>query len=214
MGAATAFWSFAVVVGVLILTPGLDTALILRTAALGGRREAWGVVLGIQTGTLFWGTASSLGITALLTASRAAYDVLRLAGAAYLLWLGALMLWKSLRRHRDAVEPRLADERTAPAAGLATGWRRGVLANVLNPKMGVFYIAVLPQFIPAGAPHLAMGVALTCLHIAECLLWSAILVAFAHALRGWLRRPVTQRMLDRITGTVIIGFGVKLATGD
>ncbi|MGW6916260.1 LysE family translocator [Kitasatospora sp. NPDC054939] len=215
MGAATAFWSFAVVVGVLILTPGLDTALILRTAALGGRREAWGVVLGIQTGTLFWGTASALGITALLTASRAAYDVLRLAGAAYLLWLGALMLWRSLRRHRGAVEPRpAADERTTAVAGLAAGWRRGVLANVLNPKMGVFYIAVLPQFIPAGAPHLAMGVALTCLHIAECLVWSVVLVAFAHVLRAWLRRPVTQRVLDRITGTVVIGFGVKLATGD
>ncbi|WP_329585777.1 LysE family translocator [Kitasatospora sp. NBC_01250] len=215
MGTVTTFWSFAVVVGLLTLTPGLDTALILRTAALGRRREAWGVVLGIQTGTLAWGTLSSLGVTALLAASRTAYDAVRLAGAAYLLWMGALMLWNSLRRRHGAVEPDPAEEKPAgPAAGLLSGWRRGALTNVLNPKMGVFYVAVLPQFIPAGAPHLAMGVALTCVHVAEGLIWSSVLVAFAHVLRSWLRRPVAQRVLDRLTGTVVIGFGVKLAIGD
>ncbi|MFC1408569.1 LysE family translocator [Streptacidiphilus sp. N1-12] len=219
MGAASAFWTFAVVVGLLTLTPGLDTALILRTAARGRRREAWGVVLGIQTGTLTWGTLSSLGVTALLAASHAAYDAVRLAGAAYLLWMGALMLWNSRRRRHGVVQPRPAEEpaqekRTDAVAGLATGWRRGVLTNVLNPKIGVFYVAVLPQFIPASAPHLAMGVALTCVHVAEGLVWSSVLVAFAQVLRGWLRRPLAQRVLDRITGTVIIGFGVKLAIGD
>ena len=215
MGAASAFWAFAVVVGLLTLTPGLDTALILRTAALRRRREAWGVVLGIQTGTLAWGILSSLGVTALLAASRTAYDAVRLAGAAYLLWLGALMLWNSWRRRHGTLEPDPGeDKRPDPAAGLAAGWRRGALTNVLNPKIGVFYVAVLPQFIPAGAPHLAMGVALTCVHVAEGLIWSSILVAFAQVLRGWLRRPIAQRVLDRITGTVIIGFGVKLAIGD
>ncbi|TKA06355.1 LysE family translocator [Actinacidiphila oryziradicis] len=215
MGAATAFWSFAVVVGLLTLTPGLDTALILRTAARGRRREAWGVVLGIQTGTLIWGTLSSLGVTALLAASHAAYDAVRLAGAAYLLWMGALMLWSSLRRRHGVAESHAAEgERTGATAGLSSGWRRGALTNVLNPKIGVFYVAVLPQFIPASAPHLAMGVALTCVHVGEGLAWSSILVAFAQVLRGWLRRPVAQRVLDRITGTVIVGFGVKLAIGD
>jgi threonine/homoserine/homoserine lactone efflux protein len=215
MGIATAFWSFAVVVGLLTLTPGLDTALILRTAALGRRREAWGVVLGIQTGTLIWGALGALGVTALLAASHAAYDAVRLAGAAYLLWMGARMLWNSLRRRHDAAEPQaIEEERTGPTAGLWSGWRRGALTNLLNPKIGVFYVAVLPQFIPASAPHLATGMALTCVHVGEGLVWSSVLVAFAHVLRGWLRRPMAQRMLDRITGTVIVGFGVKLAIGD
>jgi threonine/homoserine/homoserine lactone efflux protein len=215
MGTATAFWSFAVVVGLLTLTPGLDTALILRTAALGRRREAWGVVLGIQTGTLLWGTLSSLGVTALLAASHAAYDAVRLVGAAYLLWLGALMVRNSLRRRQGAAELRaVEDERTGRTTGLLSGWRRGALTNLLNPKMGVFYVAVLPQFIPASTPHLLMGVALTCVHVVEGLVWSSIMVAFAQVLRGWLRRPVAQRVLDRITGTVIVGFGVKLAIGD
>lgn len=223
METPTALWSFALVVGLLTLTPGLDTALILRTAALGRRREAWGVVLGIQTGTLVWGALSSLGVSALLTASHTAYDVLRVAGAAYLLWMGSRMLWGSLRRRAgDAAQPDDASDAagTGPGlglrrgGGLRSGLRRGATTNLLNPKMGVFYVAVLPQFIPAHAPHFAMGMLLTSVHVLEGLLWSGVLVAFAGVLRGWLRRPVARRVLDRVTGVVIVGFGLRLALGD
>jgi threonine/homoserine/homoserine lactone efflux protein len=219
MGTSTALWSFAVVVGLLTLTPGLDTALILRTAALRGRREAWGVVLGIQLGTLTWGTLSALGVSALLTASHDAYEALRWAGAAYLVWMGARMLLGSLRRHAGTEEAaEAAAGSAATASGGADGWllgvRRGALTNLLNPKVGVFYVAVLPQFIPAGSPHLAMGVLLTCVHVVEGLLWSSLLVAFAGVLRGWLRKPVARRVLDRVTGTVVVGFGLRLALGD
>lgn len=203
----TALWSFALVVGLLTLTPGLDTALILRTSALGHRRQAWGVVLGIQTGTLVWGTLTSAGVTALLTASHLAYEILRWAGAAYLLWTGARML---LSRDAGVAEPA-----AGPASGgLLRGWRRGTLTNLLNPKVGVFYVAVLPQFIPAGVPHFSAGVLLTCVHVAEGLLWSAVLVAFARVVRGRLQRPSVRRVLDRVTGTVVAGFGVRLALGD
>ena len=225
METPTALWSFALVVGLLTITPGLDTALILRTAALGRRREAWGVVLGIQTGTLVWGALSSLGVSALLTASHTAYDVLRVAGAAYLLWMGSRMLWGSLRRRAgDVAEPGGATDDAAADAGsvlglrrgggLRSGLRRGLTTNLLNPKVGVFYVAVLPQFIPAHAPHFAMGMALTSIHVLEGLLWSGVLVAFAGVLRGWLRRPVARRVLDRVTGVVIVGFGLRLALGD
>ncbi|MFD7640540.1 LysE family translocator [Kitasatospora sp. NPDC059795] len=200
--------SFALVVGLLTLTPGLDTALILRTAALGGRRQAWGVVLGIQTGTLLWGTASAAGLSVLLTASRAAYETLRWAGVCYLLWMGVQML---RNRHQ---ETDLAAEETVNSGGWWAGWRRGTLTNLLNPKVGVFYVAVLPPFIPAGEPHLAAGVLLTSVHVVEGTLWSAVLIAFAHTLRNWLRRPAARRVLDRITGTAVIGFGAKLALTD
>lgn len=214
MTLTTALWSFVLVVGLLTLTPGLDTALILRTAALGRRRRAWGVVLGIQTGTLLWGVLTSLGVTALLTASQLAYDAVRLTGAGYLLWLGARMLWNT--RRPSAAEPAADENRagTDRADSLRAGWRQGAVTNLLNPKVGVFYVAVLPQFIPPTAPHLATGVLLTSVHVLLGLAWSTVLVAFAQALRGRLQRPAARRLLDRITGTVILGFGLRLATGE
>ncbi|MFE9424797.1 LysE family translocator [Kitasatospora sp. NPDC006697] len=213
MALSTALWSFTLVVGLLTLTPGLDTALILRTSALGRRRRAWGTVLGIQTGTLIWGGLTSLGITALLTASHLAYETLRWAGACYLLWTGVRMVLNSRRPQpsrpsaAEAGEPAVADT-------LAGGWRQGTLTNLLNPKMGAFYVALLPQFIPPGVPHLSMGLLLTCIHITLGLLWSAVLIAFTRVVRGWLRKPQAQRVLDRITGTVVVGFGIRLALGE
>lgn len=191
--------TFVLVVGLLTITPGMDTALILRTAAAGSLRAAWGVVVGIQVGTLVWGVLTSAGITAILTASHVAYEVLRWAGAGYLLWIGLSMLWSSRRALTHA----------APSA-TAGGWRRGLLTNLLNPKMGAFYVALLPQFIPAGAPAFGYGVFLTGIHIALGTAWSAVLILLAHRVRGLLQKPVARRVLDRVTGTVIAGFGVKL----
>ncbi len=219
MTISSSLWSFALVVGLLTLTPGLDTALILRTAALGRRRGAWGVVLGIQAGTLVWGALTSLGVTAVLTASHLAYEVLRWAGAAYLVWMGARMLVGTFRREtalmpEDSVlEDRVLEDRALEDT-VARGFRQGLTTNLLNPKVGAFYVAVLPQFIPAGAAPLAMGVLLASVHAALGLVWSTVLVAFARVLRERLRTARARRLLDRVTGTVIAAFGVRLALGD
>ncbi|MFD7065801.1 LysE family translocator [Streptomyces sp. NPDC059913] len=212
MAISSALWSFALVVGLLTLTPGLDTALILRTSAVGRRRRAWGVVLGIQTGTLVWGAFTSLGVTALLTASHLAYTALRWVGAAYLIWMGFRMLRDTFRGLPSAD----ADDSvmTSGADSVGAGWRQGTLTNLLNPKMGAFYVAVLPQFIPAGTGHFTMGLLLTAVHISLGLLWSTALIGFARVLQGWLRKPRARRLLDRVTGTVIGVFGVRLALGD
>ncbi|MCP2337700.1 LysE family translocator [Actinomadura rupiterrae] len=210
MTISTALWSFALVAGLMTLTPGLDTALILRTAALGQRRRAWGVVLGIQAGTLVWGAFASLGITALLTASHLAYTTLRWVGAAYLLWMGVRMIWTS-RRHLSAEAA--ADAEPEPDR-LRDGLRRGAFTNLLNPKVGAMYMALLPQFIPADVPHLPFGMALASIHVAFGLAWSSVLVTFAHALRSWLAKPSARRLMDRVTGTVIAAFGLRLAFGD
>ncbi|MFC5148860.1 LysE family translocator [Streptomyces aureoversilis] len=225
----SALGSFALIVGLLTLTPGLDTALILRTAAVGHHRRVWGVVLGIQTGTLLWGVLSALGITAVLTASHLAYAILRWAGAAYLVWMGGRILIPALRRQAGTdpdpgpgspgTLPDAADTPAKPVkpdAGdsFRGGWRRGTVTNLLNPKMGAFYVAVLPQFIPAGASHLVAGTMLACVHILLATLWSGVLIACARALRTSLQRPSARRILDRISGTVIAGFGVHLALGD
>lgn len=213
-----AIGTFTLMVGLLTLTPGLDTALILRTAALGHRRRAWGVVLGIQSGTLVWGVLTSLGVTALLTASHLAYEALRWAGAAYLVWMGGRLLWAT-RRHSSSESPPTvrarveAKTRTGAGDTLLGGWRQGFVTNLLNPKMGAFYVAVLPQFIPAGASHLAPGVLLAGVHILLAVIWACALIAFAHVLRDRLQRPSVRRHLDRITGTVIAAFGIRLALG-
>lgn len=200
--------SFVVVIGLLTMTPGMDTALILRTAAAGAPRRAWGVVLGIQSGTLIWGVFTSAGVSALLTASHLAYETLRWVGACYLIWMGLSMVWAA--RHRQPVEP--SDEGGVVGDDFLPGWRRGVLTNLLNPKMGAFYVALLPQFIPSGAPLFAYGVLLACVHIVLGTAWSAMLLALAHRLRKVLQRPTVRQLLDRATGTVIAGFGIRLAT--
>ncbi|MDV5149960.1 LysE family translocator [Streptomyces sp. SBC-4] len=211
MALSTALWSFALVVGLLTLTPGLDTALVLRTAALGRRTRAWGVVLGIQTGTLIWGALTSLGVTALLTASQLAYEILRWAGAAYLLWIAGRMVHDTFRGRDAAPED-------VPGGGdadtLSGGWRQGTLTNLLNPKVGVFYVAVLPQFIPVDAPHFTTGLLLTGVHVTLGMIWSTVLIASATALGTWLRKPRSRRILDRVTGTVIGLFAVRLAVSD
>ena len=214
MTISSSLWSFALVVGLLTLTPGLDTALILRTAALGRRQGAWGVVLGIQAGTLVWGALTSLGVTAVLTASHLAYEVLRWAGAAYLVWMGARMLIGTFRRETAPMpEDSVLEDRVLEDT-VARGFRQGLTTNLLNPKVGAFYVAVLPQFIPAGAAPLAMGVLLASVHVALGLIWSTVLVAFARVLRERLRTARARRLLDRVTGTVIAAFGVRLALGD
>ena len=210
MTTIAALWSFILVVGLLTLTPGLDTALIVRTAALRAPRRAWGVVLGIQSGTLVWGVLTSAGVTALLTASRLAYDVLRWVGAGYLIWMGARMVWAGCRK---AARPVIEEDDGSPGNDLVAGWRRGALTNLLNPKMGAFYVALLPQFIPADVAPLPFGVLLACVHVALGTAWSAVLVLTARTMAGVLRRSSAQRVLDTLAGSVIAGFGVRLAAG-
>lgn len=208
MTTLAALGSFSLVVGLLTITPGLDTALIVRTAALRARRRAWGVVLGIQSGTLVWGVLTSAGVTAVLTASRLVFGVLRWVGAAYLIWLGVRMVWAGCRKTARPAGEETGDR---PDNDFVAGWRRGALSNLLNPKMGAFYIALLPQFIPAGAPPLEFGILLSCVHVLLGTAWSAVLVLTARTLATVLRRSAAQRMLDVLAGTAIAGFGVRLA---
>jgi len=144
-----------VVAGLLTVIPGLDTALVLRAAITQGRRQAFATALGINTGALVWGAGAAVGVSALLTASSIAYMLVRIAGAAYMIWLGSKMLWSAVR---DRVGIDTPESTLAAVPATAWGsWRRGLLTNLLNPKIGAFYVAVLPQFIPAGTSHLAPG---------------------------------------------------------
>jgi threonine/homoserine/homoserine lactone efflux protein len=207
----SAVLSFALVAGLVTVIPGLDTALVLRVAVVDGRRYAYATALGIGTGALIWGAAAAAGISVLLTASTVAYTAMRLAGAAYLIYLGATML-------RDAwfrSDPLVAVDEPA-LHSWPRSYRRGVLTNLLNPKVGVFYVAMLPQFLPDGVPALPMGLLLAFIHDVEAMVWFTALIGGVGLARRWLtgsgRAAVRlRRGVDAVAGTVLVALGVRLA---
>jgi threonine/homoserine/homoserine lactone efflux protein len=203
---ATAVLGFAVVAAALTVTPGLDTALVLRSAMTGRRPAAVATAAGIVAGLFVWGAAAAAGVSALLTASQVAYDVVRFAGAAYLVWFGGRLLWRAL----NPVPP--ADAEGPAARSIWRAARLGLVTNLLNPKVGVFYVALLPQFVPSGSDALAVGLLLAAVHAVLSLVWFALLIALAGVLGRRLRSPRTVRAVDGVTGVVLVGFGVGLAT--
>jgi threonine/homoserine/homoserine lactone efflux protein len=197
--------AFAIAAGLLTLTPGLDTALVLRTAAVEGTLQARLALSGICVGLLIWGTATSLGLTALIAVSTAAYNALRIAGAGYLVYLGVQM-WR--REHTFQVGP---GDPAPKRKGTHSWLLRGLLTNLLNPKVGIFYVTLLPQFIPRGVSVIGYGLLFTSIHVAEGILWLTILTFAVRPLRSWLSQRKVVRALDCGTGTVLIGCGVALA---
>ncbi len=199
--------AYALAAGLLTVTPGLDTALILRTAAVEGPRRAAGAAIGISVGCLIWGAAAALGLGVLLAASHLAYNVRTWAGAAYLAYLGVKLLVRP--RARFDAGAAAADGETAKAGG---SWLvRGLTTNLLNPKIGVFYVSFLPQFVPTGAPTAPFIMLLAGLHVLMGLVWAGGLIAATQPLGRALRRPAVVRSLDRLTGVVFLGFAARLA---
>ncbi|SHO64401.1 Threonine/homoserine/homoserine lactone efflux protein [Pseudoxanthobacter soli DSM 19599] len=221
MDAVHALLAFSLAAGLLTLTPGLDTALVLRTAAVEGPRPAMAAGLGITAGVLVWGVVAAAGLGALLAVSELGFRLLQLAGAAYLVWLGAGLLRAGVRRvrRRETIAPggfTGLPERTGPGdggAGSKAGrwFLRGLATNLLNPKVGMFYVGFLPQFIPAGADVVAFGALLAALHGAMGLGWFSVLTLATRPLARALARPRVTGALDVATGSVLIGFGVGLA---
>lgn len=194
--------AFTFAATVLTLTPGLDTALILRTATVEGKRQALHAALGINVGCLLWGAAVAFGLGALIAVSELAFNVLKYCGAAYLCWLGLNMLV----RPRRALSP---DEGNGKAG---TNWfLKGMTGNVLNPKIGVFYVSFLPQFIPQGEPLVAWTFGLVGIHVVLGLAWSVALIAATRPLAGVLRRGKVVEWMDRATGLIFILFAARLA---
>lgn len=214
MTATAALLAFTLAAAILTITPGIDTALVLRTAAVEGGRRALMAGLGICAGCLIWGALAAFGLGSLLAVSTLAYDTLRICAAAYLFYLGAKLLWRTLPGRAPTANHHAVATRAMPAAAntSATGWfLRGCLTNALNPKVGIFYITFLPQFIPAGADVLQFSLLLATIHALLGVMWFALLVAATRPLAKWLSRPAVMRGLDRMTGAVFIAFGLKLA---
>ncbi|MEW1660213.1 LysE family translocator [Streptomyces sp. NPDC093707] len=212
----TSLIGFTVVAALLTISPGPDFAVVLRTALGSGRRAALCSALGIAAGCFVWGLAGAVGLTAMLAASRAAYDALRVAGAVYLVWLGGQALLSARRRRRaGAGETGVADgpaDDAAPAVPTSPwrAFRTGLLTNVLNPKVGVVYLSLLPQFIPHGAPVVGTTLLLVGVHAALGLLWLGGVTLAVHRARAVLQRPRVRRRLDQATGGVLVALGAAV----
>jgi threonine/homoserine/homoserine lactone efflux protein len=214
----SALAGFALAATLLILAPGPDSMLVLRNTLRGGRRAGWVTGCGTVSGLLVWVTAAAFGLSALLQASTIGYDIVRLAGAAYLAWLGMTSLGL-LRGRQNATAAVLArdpvppgpDRAGANAAGRERMYLNGLVCNLLNPKVGIFFIAFLPGFIPAGSPVMGLSFGLGFWFVTETAAWLGVLAWLAARGVRWLRRPTVQRWLERATGVVLIGFGVRLA---
>ena len=192
---------------VVIVTPGPDTALTIRNTLGGGRTAGIATAAGVALGQATWSLATSVGVSALLVSAEPAFAALKLAGAIYLVYLGAQSL-RSAYRGRPA---KPADARSLPRARTATSLRQGLLSNLSNPKMAVFFPSLLPQFIPIHAPSF---VPLLTLGLLFCLMTLAWLTAYAFAVAragDVLRRTGIRRAIEAITGVVLVAFGIRVA---
>ena len=199
MAELLAFLAVAVVV---IVTPGQDTALTIRNTLAGGRRAGFRTAAGVVCGQAVWALAASAGVAALLVASEPAFVALKVAGAAYLVLLGSQALVAAVRGRGEA----------HAGAFAATGreLRQGLLSNLGNPKMAVFFSSLLPQFGDSFAALLLLGL----LFCALTLAWLCVYAAAVARAGELLRRPRVRRAIDALTGTALVALGIRLAAAD
>jgi len=193
---------YLIAISILTITPGLDTTLIIRTATLEGKTKAFQAALGINLGCIVWGVIVACGLGALLMTSDLAFNALKWIGAIYLTWLGLNLLLK----------PRSQLASLNNSAVTTQNWlMKGFWGNLLNPKVGIFYISFLPQFIPQSASPIIWTMSLVMIHVVIGLIWSIFLIAAMQSISAYLKQPKFIRYMDRITGSIFILFALKLA---
>ena len=220
--------AFIPVALLLTLIPGADTALVTRNALTLGLRGARWTIVGICTGCLLHATASALGLSAILATSARAYEIVKYVGAVYLVWIGvqgilnarnvvgseSKTLTRFYQRRPWVSAQRRADggERSAVSGAVsADPFTQGFLTNILNPKVALFYLTFLPQFIPTGAPILRTSLLLAMIHNALGFAWLSIYARFVDRLRVALTRPLVKAWLERVTGGALVLLGARLA---
>jgi threonine/homoserine/homoserine lactone efflux protein len=195
--------AFLVVAAVVIVTPGQDTALTIRNTLAGARRAGIATAAGVSAGQAVWTVATSVGLAAVVAASEPVFQAIKLAGAAYLVVLG-------LQSLRDALRKRARAERTvASAAATPRAFRQGLLTNLGNPKMAVFFTSLLPQF---GGQSFGALLALGLVFCAMTFVWLSAYAAAVAKAGDVLRRPAIKRVLDAVVGVILVSLGLRLAT--
>ena len=200
---------FIGVAAIVIVIPGPDTAVVTKNVLVHGRRTALGTSFGVSAGLLVWTLAAAVGIASVVRASEVAFTVLKLMGALYLVLLGV----QALRAARDAAAGELASHAGArPAMGTLGGFRQGLFSDLANPKIGIFFTSLLPQFVDPGRPVLLPFLALGAVFVLMTVLWLCAYCLVAARAAETLQRPRVRATLDRVTGIVLIAIGLRLAT--
>jgi RhtB (resistance to homoserine/threonine) family protein len=199
--------AFLGVAALVLVSPGPDTALVTKNALMHGRSTALATSLGVAAGLLVWTLASALGVAAIVHASAAAFTALKLAGAAYLMWLGIQALRSA--GHGAAGTPAFAGARQI---GRRRGFRQGLFSNLANPKIAVFFTSLVPQFVGSGSHVLLPSLLLGGTFVVMTVTWLSGYSLLAAKAGDLLTRPRVKTALDRFTGCVLIGFGLRLAT--
>ncbi|MDT7572306.1 MAG: hypothetical protein QOE05_2480 [Actinomycetota bacterium] len=192
-----ALLAFALAAAVLIVLPGPDSMLMLRAIAVSGRGGGVRTAAGILTGLAVWITAASIGLAALLKASEVGYTALRIVGAAYLLTIGI----QALRARGTLQRPGL----------FGTGYTAGLACNLFNPKVGVFFVTFLPGLVPHGADVATTSLVFGAIFLVESVLYFTLMILAVERLTGWLRDDRVRGRIERLSGCVLIAFGVRLA---
>lgn len=201
MTIAVATFSLAAVL--IVLLPGPDTLVVVRSILRGGRRKGITTALGNLCGLLLWVAAAVLGLAAVLRASEVGYEVLRFVGAAYLVWLG-VQAWRARGADLTTLE--------GPAGRFRTGFLAGLLTNLFNPKVGVFFVTFLPGFVPHGYPIGATSLLFGAIFVLLTAAYWVVLLGLAARVTAWMNTPVVRRRLDAITATILVAFGLRLVT--
>jgi threonine/homoserine/homoserine lactone efflux protein len=209
LGMDAQLWTYLIAITLLTITPGVDTVLIIRNTTRGGWRDGFLSSLGICCGLFAHAVVSAVGISVILLQSAWAFQALKLAGAAYLVWLGLVSLRSAARRGPPL--PLNGRPLTVSRFSARRSLAEGFLSNVLNPKAVVFYMAFLPQFIDPAGSALQQSLALAGLHFAIAMVWQCLLASAVDRAKGYLQNQAVRRGLDGLTGTIMMGFGLKLA---
>ncbi len=201
--------TFAIAALLLIMMPGPDQALITRNVLVGGRVAGMSTLVGGALGVAVHATAAAVGLSALLLTSAEAFTVLKVVGVAYLLWLGV----QTLRAARRSAHEPAELEAVEASGGRGRYLRQGFLSNALNPKVALFFVTFLPQFLPtdSGSPRadaLVLSAVFATLYVA----WFSTYVAAVARLGAWLRRPAVKARVERVTGVLLVAFATRLAT--
>jgi len=199
--------AFTVVAAIMTMTPGADTLLVVRNVLRGGRREGFVTMFGICSGLYAHALLSALGVSVILMHSATAFTVLKIAGACYLVWLGIQSLRSAARPVAVAPDAAVAAAR-APAL---RSFREGFLTNLLNPKVVVFYLALLPQFMGPGDPVLQKSLLLASIHFTQGVLWFTLVSILVDRSRQFFMRPRQRRLIDAACGTILVALGFRLA---
>ncbi len=199
-------WAFVGISVIVIIAPGPDTVMVTKNAVMHGRRAGLGTAAGVSTGLLLWTLAAAVGVAALIRASAIAFTVVKLTGAAYLIYLG-YQAWRHARAPSELLQGAGAG-RTRSALG---GFRQGVASNLANPKIAVFFTSLLPQFVVSRQSATGALMLLGLVFVGLTLAWLVAYAIAAARLASLLVRPAVKTALDRVTGTVLVAFGVRLA---